>query len=97
MPHQVEADEFHALSRDLFDDLVHQLPPILDAAMQTHGLAAGLEMASRTCDHVPCLRDRIKVLASAAAFAAITERARRDGQPAPDLSAYTASEGGGFE
>jgi hypothetical protein len=95
-PHQTEADEFHAAGRDLFSDLVAGIPDVMDAPMQMHGLAMGMEMATRECDHLDFLRDRLKVLITTLAYAAVTERVRRDGK-SPNLSGYTASEGGGFD
>lgn len=97
MPPQSEADEFHALTRDLYNDMVVKCPPIVDAAMQVHAMAAGIVASSEACDHVDCMRDRIRLLASTLAYSVVTERARRDGQRVPDLSAYTASEGGAFD
>lgn len=92
-PSQTEADEFHAAGRDLFNDLVAKMPNVMDAPIQMHGLAMGLQMQTRECDHVDCLRDHLKVLITTLAYAVITEKARL-AAPAPDLSGYTASEGG---
>lgn len=96
-PTRSDADEFHAMGRDMFERMVDIARADADEAMQMHAMAMGMEMRTQQCDHTDCLRDSIRMLIATVSYAVVSEKMRRVGVTQPDLSEYTAAEGGAFD
>lgn len=75
IPTQSVADQFHAGTRDSFEALVSGMPPMINAPLQTHATALGIRCGLEASGD---LLEAARKVVDTLAYAAVTERARRD-------------------